>query len=139
MRQTMIYLWILVMEILGFIKFWQLDTIADGESYWHNHDYEFPMIIMGFVVVITVLILIFGHFVPLLQKGYDYNCFVARRDAYAATLKNARDNERELEAVKILKDTMDWNDTLACKKMEHTHWLYSPYIDDRYLTLEPIY
>jgi hypothetical protein len=127
------------MEILGFVKLWQLDEEASHESYWDKMDYDLPLAILGVILLITVLILIFGHFIPLLEKGYYYECFVARREAYVSTLQSARDNGRELEAVKILKDTMDWNDTLACRKMEYTHWLYNPYIDERYLKLEPIY
>lgn len=78
------------------------------------------------------------HTTSYLLKGYEYEIFVAERDAFELTLKNAREMGNEYEVAAITKEVAEWNILLAKAKYKKNHWFLSQYIDERVESLEPI-
>lgn len=83
------------------------------------------------------LYLIF-HIISWSTSSYSYNKWVLERESFVETLKESRDNGRELESVAIIKEVAEWNKSLISNKYDNKTFLLGDYVDDRVETLKPI-
>jgi len=83
------------------------------------------------------LYLIF-HVILWSTSSYSYNKWVLERESFVETLKESRDNGRELESVAIIKEVAEWNKSLISNKYDNKTFLLGDYVDDRVETLKPI-
>ena len=84
------------------------------------------------------LILLFLHSLAYFTANYNYGLFVAERDAFEETLKEARENGSEYEIAAITKDVAEWNRALAELKYSNKTLFFDQYVDDGIELLEPI-
>ena len=70
--------------------------------------------------------------------SYDYNVFVAKRNAFVETLAEARKNNNPIELAAITKDVSEWNQQLAASKYNLTVFMIKDYTDKRVADLKPI-
>lgn len=101
-------------------------------------DYFIWKITLWCVVVITTLIQVFGHIPAWLEKKYNYNIFIKKREYFLEALNEARNKKREMEVVNILESIIELNSDLAEYQVKHSHFICGCYIDDRFLELKPI-
>lgn len=94
--------------------------------------------VLGIVVMCISAFLLFIHLLIWPFVTYNYELFVAQRDAFEQTLNDARENGNEYETAAIVKDVAEWNQLLAASKYQNKIAFLDQYIDDRVETLEPI-
>ena len=90
-----------------------------------------------------VMITFFGgllliHSIPFCLASYEYETFIEKRNAFEATLENARENGNEYETAAIVKEVADWNVKLAVIKYNNSTLFLDQYIDDRIKYVKPI-
>ncbi len=138
MRNTLLYSLILLL-LTGINRYsLSLYEIETQKDYYQRND--IPMMAYGFswIFIVVLLFVLFVHFQRLLEKNLEYESFKLKREHYITTLSEARDNNRELEALDILKKTINWNDDLVDKQIALRHFFKCEYIDARFNDLEPI-
>lgn len=99
-----------------------------------SYDYEPQGAILAILSGICLLI----HLALIELKSYDYELFVVKRNAFAETLKSARENGNEYETAAIVKEVANFNAELASYKYNNKTIFLDQYIDDRFDSLEPI-
>lgn len=92
----------------------------------------------GAVLVLLASLFLIGHLFVFLPKSYSYGKWIAERDSFELTLREARQNGTEMERAAIIKEVAEWNRKLATAKYDNSHWFFGQYVDDRVETLEPI-
>tara|TARA_R110000868_G_scaffold76573_5_gene220151 strand:- start:520 stop:888 length:369 start_codon:yes stop_codon:yes gene_type:complete len=92
----------------------------------------------GILLSISAAIGLLFHLIAFGLVGYNFNQFVAQRDAFELTLNNSREGGNEYEAAAIIKEVATWNIQLAQMKYDNSTLLADQYIDDRVEDLEPI-
>ena len=93
---------------------------------------------------VGIMLVIFAGISIILQlsvwglRSYNYEVFVAERNAFEQTLSEARKNNNPLEVAAIVSKVAEWNQELASSKYNNSTLFLDQYIDDRIDTLEPI-
>lgn len=104
-------------------------------------DYRFRSDTWGFVGIlvtmfsITIMTL---HIIALSLMSFQYREFMAKRDAFETTLKEARLHNNPYESAAILQNISQWNVELAKIQFQNKTFLFDQYIDDRIETVKPI-
>ena len=112
-------------------------TVLTGVGiYLINKVWEYD-IFGGFMAVIFGVWLVI-HAISLLTVSYEYELFVAKRNAFEKTLNDSRKNGNEYETAAIVKQVAEWNVRLAEYKYDNTTLYFDQFIDDRVEDLEPI-
>lgn len=99
-----------------------------------SYNYDFFGIIISFCSGLYLLI----HILIWSLASYEYNKFVAKRNAFVETLEYARKNESQFELASITREVSEWNQQLASLKYDNNVFLLKDYVDDRISSLEPI-
>ena len=99
-----------------------------------HSDYE----ITGFSLCLITSVLLFFHLIAWSLASISYNSVIVQRNAFIATLNEARKNNNPYETAAIVQNIAAWNISLAEDKYWNSTWIGDPYIDDRIETLEPI-
>lgn len=94
--------------------------------------------VAGFLLVILSSCYLLFHTVEWATATYDYNKFVAKRNAFISTLETARSLDNNIELAAIAKDISQWNQDLAEAQYQNSLFLLTDYIDDRVNNLTPI-
>lgn len=99
-----------------------------------SYDYDF-LGIMGSIIIGCGLFL---QIILISSTSYDYNMFVAKRNAFESTLLESRKSGNPYETAAIVKEVSEWNIKLAEHKYDNKNRFLGQYIDDRIETLTPI-
>lgn len=65
----------------------------------------------------------------------EYENFIAERNAFEFTLKNARENGNQAEIASIVRDVVKYNTTLAKMQLENSRTIDDIFTDDRFDSL----
>ena len=93
---------------------------------------------LGFIIVIASALYLLIHVIEWSTAAYDYNLFVAKREAFIYTLSSARQSGNQIELAAIVQDISKWNQDLAEAKYDNSTFLLGDYVDDRIEQLKPI-
>lgn len=93
---------------------------------------------LSFALTLILAIYLLVHIPAWGLRGYNYNLFAEKRNAFEQTLEAARENGNQYEAAAITKEVAQWNVELAVYKYQNKTILFDQYIDDRMELLEPI-
>ena len=100
-----------------------------------NH---FGLEFIGTVIVMILSAYLVAHVFFTIKKEYDYESFVAKRNAFEITLDASRESGNQYETAAIVKEVASWNIALAKKKYDSKHWYFGQYSDNRIENLEYI-
>jgi len=100
----------------------------------YNDDLEIVTTIFGSMLGLYLLM----HILFWSLSSYDFNCMIAKRNAFQSTLNEARKSGYEIELAAISQSIAEWNEDLASKKYSNTVFLLKDYTDDRIINLKPI-
>ena len=99
-----------------------------------SRKYDFLGVVISIIFGTFFIIHSFAYF----TSSYSYELFIEERDAFEKTLKDFRDEGRELETATVVKSVTIWNQKLAKYKYQNKTFLLDQYIDDRIELLKPI-
>ena len=87
--------------------------------------------VTGFLISIFSGAYIIIHVICWITAPYDYNSFVAQREAFVETLEHSRKSGNVYESATIMTEISQWNQELAKCKYQNTLFFLDDYIDDR--------
>lgn len=99
-----------------------------------SYDYE----MLGLIIVTLSGIYLLLHLLMWMVASYEYNLFLAKRNAFVETLAEARKNNNTIELAAITGDVSEWNQQLAASKYNLTVFMIKDYTDKRVAELKPI-
>jgi sensor domain CHASE-containing protein len=108
--------------------------VYKNREYHGNDFFEFIGLVLSVVFSIVLII----HILSIVSIEYDYNIWLAKRNAFEETLSAARQSGNKYEVAAIVSEISKWNEELSVAKFKKDHWYFSQYYDDRVKTLEPI-
>lgn len=93
---------------------------------------------LGFIIIVMFGFCLLTHVGVWGLTSYRYELFVAKKNAFEQTLKDARENNNKYEIATIVRDISYWNIYLAEAKYDNKTIFFDQYIDDRIELLDPI-
>lgn len=96
------------------------------------------LVIFTTTMYLVTSIFIFFHILFWSIRGYEYNVFVAKREAFVLTLESARKSGNEIELAAVVSKISEWNESLFKFKVNRKTFLIRDYTDPRIMKLEPI-
>lgn len=95
----------------------------------------------GYGLILSILsgIYLVLHVIMWSIASYEYEVFVAKRNAFVETLTKARKNNNVVELAAITKEISEWNQQLSVAKYNLTVFMIKDYTDKRISDLQPIH
>ena len=97
-----------------------------------SYDYEFLGVIVSLIFGLYLII----HGIMFFTVSYEYENWLVKRNAFEETLKECRENGRDIEAAAILKEVSEFNKTLARARNDKKYFFTKDYIDDRVFDID---
>lgn len=119
------------------IIFFTLDLLG-GLLVYKNRYRNDLLHFIGFCTSVIFTTILFLHLLFISTVEYEYNIWLAKRNAFEETLSAARQSGNKYEVAAIVSEISKWNEELSVAKFKKDHWYFSQYYDDRVKTLEPI-